>query len=385
MAAVVGIHAGNELALAVIQAPVERYDDSAVVLSHQSQTLVFISPGLQSDSGVIYRTIINCNDFEIGVGLAQQRLHRLIDRLSGVVARHHNRYKIRLRVMIRHVLYFATERQSMTISDLSWDEILQAIIGFLPTLALAVLVFFIAYLLSKWLTRVVRRAMRRRNQDPEMTVLLEMLTRWGILIIGIVMALQVLAPGRFASLLAGLGVAGVTIGFALQDVAKNFVAGILLLIQQPFEIGDTIEVSGFTGEVLKIALRATEMREVDGRYVIIPNGDVFVSPIVNFSRAPRRRIELSVGVGYDSDLDQVARLAYEAILKIPGVLDEPAPSIVFNEFGGSAIGVKTYYWIDTDDTGVFDGTSEGLKLLKMTFEENGIDMPFPTMTILSPK
>jgi small-conductance mechanosensitive channel len=272
----------------------------------------------------------------------------------------------------------------MSFTNISWQEISQTILDFLPTLGLALLVLLAAYILSKWLTRVVRRGMQKRNQDPEMTILLEMLTRWGTLIIGIVVALQVLAPGKFASLLAGLGVAGVTIGFALQDVAKNFVAGILLLIQQPFDIGDTIEVSGYTGEVLKIALRATEMREVDGRYVIIPNGDVFVNPIVNFSRAPRRRIQLSVGVGYDSDLDKVARLANEAIQDLPGFLTDPSPSIVFDEFGGSAIGVKIYYWIDTDDTGVFDGTSEGLKLIKRAFEQNGIDMPFPTMTILSP-
>lgn len=272
----------------------------------------------------------------------------------------------------------------MTISNFSWEEASRAIINFLPTLGLALLVFLVSYLLSKWVTRVVRREMRRRNQDPEITVLLEMLTRWGFLIIGIVTALQVLAPGKFASLLAGLGVAGITIGFALQDVAKNFVAGILLLIQQPFEIGDTIEVSGFTGEVLKIALRATEMREVDGRFVIIPNGDVLVSPIVNFSRAPRRRIQLAVGVGYDSDLDQVARLAHEAVMQIPGIISEPSPSIVFDEFGDSAVGVKIYYWVDTNASGVFDGTTEGLKLVKRAFEDNGIDMPFPTMTILSP-
>lgn len=272
----------------------------------------------------------------------------------------------------------------MTFSNFSWEEVSQAIINFLPTLGLALLVLLASYILSKWLTRIVRREMRRRNQDPEITILLEMLTHWGTLIIGIVIALQVLAPGKFASLAAGLGVAGVTIGFALQDVAKNFVAGILLLIQQPFEIGDTIEVSGYTGEVLKIALRATEIREVDGRYVIIPNGDVFVNPIINFSRAPRRRIELAVGVGYDSDLDQVARLAHEAVMQIPGIMSEPSPSIVFDEFGGSAIGVKIYYWIDTDESGVFDGTSEGLKLVKRAFEQNNIEMPFPTMTILSP-
>ena len=162
----------------------------------------------------------------------------------------------------------------MTNLNFSWEELLQAIVDFLPTLGLALLVVLLSYLLSRWLTRLVRQGMQRRNLDPEMTILLSMLTRWGTMLVGIVTALQVLAPGQFSSLLAGLGVAGVTIGFALQDVAKNFVAGILLLIQQPFEIGDTIEVSGFQGEVLKIALRATELREVDGRFVIIPNGDV---------------------------------------------------------------------------------------------------------------
>jgi small-conductance mechanosensitive channel len=272
----------------------------------------------------------------------------------------------------------------MTNLNFSWEELSQALIDYLPTLGLALLVLLISYLLSRWLTRLVHQGMERRNQDPEITILLALLTRWGTLIVGIVIALQVLAPGQFTSLMAGLGVAGVTIGFALQDVAKNFVAGILLLIQQPFEIGDTIEVSGFTGEVLKIALRATEIRELDGRFVIIPNGDVFINPIINFSRATRRRIQLSVGVSYESDLDQVARLAHEAVMQVPGILEEPSPSIVFDEFGGSAIGVKVYYWIDTDESGVFDGTSEGLKILKRAFEENGIDMPFPTMTILSP-
>jgi small-conductance mechanosensitive channel len=225
--------------------------------------------------------------------------------------------------------------------------------------------------------------MEMQKRDPEIIVLLEMLTRWGILALGIVLALEQLAPGRFSSLIAGLGIAGFTIGFALQDVVKNFVAGILLLIQQPFDIGDSIEVAGFGGVVLEISLRATEMRTWDGRRVFIPNGDIFVSSIVNFSRALRRRIEIPIGVAPESDLDHVARVTLATIVrKVDGVLDDPAPQVAFSQFGESTIDLKVFYWIDTGEAGVLQAQDEGVRAIKEAFEEQGIVMPYPTQTIL---
>lgn len=271
----------------------------------------------------------------------------------------------------------------MDLSQLTLENIVTGVQYFLPRLGAAVLVYLVARVVSSSVARLIRRSMEARRRDPELIVLLEMLTRWGILALGIVLALEQLAPGRFSSLIAGLGIAGFTIGFALQDVAKNFVAGILLLIQQPFEINDAIEVGGYGGTVLDISLRATEMRTWDGRRVFIPNGDIFVSSIVNFSRALRRRIEIPIGVAPESDLDHVARVTLDTIREnVSGVLADPTPQVVFSQFGESTIDLKVFYWIDTGEAGVLQAQDEGVRAIKEAFEDQAIEMPYPTHTIL---
>ena len=184
----------------------------------------------------------------------------------------------------------------MNLFDFSFQDLLNQIVDFLPRLGLGIAVFVFAVWISNFVARWARRSMEKRQTDPEVIVLFRLLIRWGLRVLGLVIALEMIAPGRFGSLVAGLGVAGFTIGFALQDVAKNFLAGIILLWQQPFEIGHTISVGDYTGTVLEISLRTTEIRTLDGRHVLIPNGDVLTSPIENFTIPDRRRIEILVGI-----------------------------------------------------------------------------------------
>jgi small conductance mechanosensitive channel len=257
------------------------------------------------------------------------------------------------------------------------------LINFSPRLGIGVGVFLLTLGLSNWVAKGVRRSMKRRKVDDEITLLLELLSKWGIRVLGIVIALEVIAPGKFGALIAGLGVLGFTIGFALQDIAKNFVAGILLLLQQPFDIGDAIEVSGFGGEVLGISLRTTEMRTWDGRHVIIPNGDVYTNPIINYSKATRRRLEITAGIASDSDLDRVTRVALDAIKAIPGVLEDPTPQVVFKNFADYSIEFTMYYWIDTKQMGFLAAQDAGIKRIKEVFEREGIEMPYPTQVVLA--
>jgi small conductance mechanosensitive channel len=261
------------------------------------------------------------------------------------------------------------------------QAILETIVAFLPRLGLALLVYIIAHWISIWATRLLRRRLAKQKADEELIILLQMLTRWGIRALGIVLALEQLAPGRLSTLLAGLGIAGVTIGFALQDVAKNFIAGILLLLTQPFEIGDTIDVSGFTGKVLAINLRSTEMREADGRFVIIPNSDVFVSPIVNFTRAPKRRAKLPFGITIDTDLNLAVQTALSAIRALEGLLEEPSPQLVFESFSDSVIQASLYYWIDVKRVDYMDAHTAGAMAVTAAFREAGITMPYPTVEV----
>ena len=215
-------------------------------------------------------------------------------------------------------------------------------------------------------------------------ILTNRIVRWSVIGLGLVLALQQ-AGQDVSAFLAGLGILGFTLGFALQDVSANFISGMLLLYEQPFNMGDLIDVAGYTGTVQDVDLRATELVMLDGRVVLIPNRDVFTNTITNFSRTDRRRISLEVGVAYDSDLKLVRQTALKAIRTVEGLLEDPEPRVVFNNFGDSAINFTLYYWFKTEDLDYFDATDVGITLIKTAFEEAGIDIPFPIRTVYMDK
>jgi small conductance mechanosensitive channel len=229
----------------------------------------------------------------------------------------------------------------------------------------------------------LRRVLERRQVNSGAERLISETVRWSIIVYGTIMALQQFAD--VTAFLAGLGIIGFTVGFALQDVMKNFASGVLLLLQKPFRIGDTISVADFDGTVTAIDLRSTEIKTFDGRTVIVPNADVLNHAIVNFTRSVNRRVELPVGVAFGSDLEQVQRLATGAIGQIPGLLNEPAPQVVFRNFGESALNFVVYYWVDTSKISLFAAQDAGLKLINKTFEEHHINIPYPTRTVLIQK
>jgi small-conductance mechanosensitive channel len=265
------------------------------------------------------------------------------------------------------------------------EQLLVEFLNFLPKVISGVVVFIISLYISAWIARLVKRSAERREADPEIVILLTRGIRWSLIVLGIIVSLEQV-EFDVTGLIAGLGIAGVTIGFALQDVAKNFVAGVLLLIQQPFEIGDVVKILDYVGTVQAITLRTTDILAQDGRMVIVPNSEVFINPLINYSRTPRRRIEISAGVSYDSDLNHVTETAFRVLSKLDEVLPEPAPEVTFREFGGSTIDFIAYYWIATEGTGLKEANlrqakDAGMKALKTVFEAEGIQMPFPTMEI----
>lgn len=251
---------------------------------------------------------------------------------------------------------------------------------FLPNLVTALVVFFLGLYLAGVFAGMVHRALKQRKANPKILLLGSKITRWTVVTLGIIVALQQV-NFNVTAFLTGLGIVGFTIGFALQDVSKNFIAGILILIQQPFDLGDAIQVSGFTGTVLAIDLRATELHTYDGEVVFIPNGEIFTNPITNYSRAARRRVNLNAGVAYESDLEKVRSVALKAIAQIPGLLIDPEPSLKFQAFGSSTVDLTIYYWIDTEITDLVTAKDVGLVAIKKAFEDAAIDMPYPTQRV----
>ena len=262
----------------------------------------------------------------------------------------------------------------MNIDQETLSSLLSRVSLSLPRLITAVVIFAIMLFLAGLVAKLIQRACNKRKLDREATLLLSRLGRYGTITLGIIWGLKQV-NFDVTGFVAALGILGFTIGFALQDISKNFVAGILLLWQQPFNIGDTISVNGFTGAVMDISLRATEIRNLDGLQVFIPNADVYTDPLTNYSKAQRRRVGLRAGVSYDTDLDLATRTALEAVQQVRGLVSDPAPSVIFDTFGEQLIGFILYYWIDTTQADFGATQDQGLKVIKEAFQREHITLP----------
>ena len=258
------------------------------------------------------------------------------------------------------------------------SELLIAAVGFAPRLVVAIVVFLASLVLARLAGRAVRRA--ARNVDEEITRLLSRLTGVTVIIVGTIVALDQV-DFDVTGLVAGLGLVGITLGFAFQDIAKNFIAGILLLVQQPFDIGDAIEVAGYQGTVTDVDIRATTLKAWDGQQVIVPNADVYTSPIINYSKYPTRRIILGVGLGYEEDLARALEVFMEAIRGIDDVLDEPVPAIYCKNLGSSTVEMEAYFWIDQTKSSLAEVTSKAVQALKEVAVREGINLPYPIQTV----
>lgn len=263
----------------------------------------------------------------------------------------------------------------------NFQELVAEFVLFLPNLITALVVFVLTLFVAGWARRLVFNALQRKDVERKVAELLAKITRWTVIVFGFITALQQV-DFNVTAFITGLGVLGLALGFALQPVTQNFVSGLLLLLQRPFEIGDLIEVEDFLGWVEEIDLRATRLKTLDGQDVLIPNSEVFTNPITNHTHAPLQRVELGVGVGYDSDLERASEAAVDAIEAIPYVLDEPAPPQVnFHTFGGSSINLTVYYWINNLEQRPRTAIDDGVRAVKDAFEGMDIEIPFPIRTV----
>src|SRR5687767_2727918 len=251
--------------------------------------------------------------------------------------------------------------------EVYWQSFIENFINGIPNLLTALAIFIASLYLARILSNVLRRALQRRRAPAGVIHILAQLTLWSIIVAGTISALQ-----RFfnvTAFLTGLGILGFTIGFALQDIMKNFASGIILLLQQPFHVGETIGVKGFDGTVLAIDLRATEMRAADGRVVILPNADVLANPIVNYSRANQRRVDLSFNLSHGTDPNIARQIILEAIEDIAGFIREPEPVIVFNSLTDSALELNVNFWIDVTKNDPLHAKDTVLLKVKSVFSE----------------
>lgn len=258
-----------------------------------------------------------------------------------------------------------------------------ALVGMLPNAVVAVVVLLLFVLLSRYVSRVVVRGLERVIKSPQLVGLFGQIVRLGLLAAGAFVALSVLHLDKaVTSLLAGVGIVGLALGFAFQDIAANFVSGVLMAVRRPFTVNDLVKVSDFFGRVETINLRATRLTQLSGETVIIPNKDVFQNAIVNYTETKCRRVELEVGVSYGDDLEKAKQVAIEAVRSVQPRDESRDVELFFTGFGGSSIDFQIRFWInDAEQLAYLDARSKAVMAIKQAFDDHGVTIPFPIRTL----
>lgn len=259
----------------------------------------------------------------------------------------------------------------------------EALVRNLPEIAAAAVLIVVFAFVARLARKLVSRLMGRVTDHGPLRGLASTAAYLAVLGTGLFMALGILELDKtVTSLLAGVGILGLALGFAFQDIAENFIAGILISIRRPFTDGDLVETNDVFGRVESLDLRSTHIRTPQGQLVRIPNGDVFGSPLTNYSDAPGRRVDLACGVSYGDDLEKARRVALEAMDDVDGRDPGRDPELFYESFGGSSIDFVVRFWLkSTEQADFLAARSDSIIRLKKAFDANDIGIPFPIMTL----
>ncbi len=257
------------------------------------------------------------------------------------------------------------------------------IISMLPNFVIAVLIVIIFYLFSRLITKVLKSTLSKFTRNLAVIKLISSFTRIGIMTAALFIALGILELEKtVTSLLAGVGIAGLAIGFAFKDAIANFLSGIYITFKSTVNIGDIVAFGEHMGTVSSIGLRAVKIDTFQGQEVVIPNRLIFEDIYKHYTINGIRRIDLNVGVSYGDDLQKVEEITLNAIKKIDYLLKSKPIDLYFLEFGDSSINFVVRYWVNFNkQTDYLKALSDGVKNIKSAYDANDITIPFPIRTL----
>lgn len=256
-------------------------------------------------------------------------------------------------------------------------------ISMLPNMAVGVFIFILFLVLAKLTRKTFLKIFRKSSNNQALENLFGTITYYVVLGTGLFIILDILKLEKaVTSLLAGVGVVGLALGFAFQDIAANFVSGIILAFRKPFLVGDIIKVNEFMGPVLRTNLRVTVIRTWQGQEVYLPNKDVLSGAIINYSIRDERRIDLAVGISYGDNLEKVQHLILETLKKENGVIRLDDMIFAYTGFGDNSINFEIKFWIKyPNNPGFLQMRSNAIMAIKSAFDANDITIPFPIRTL----
>lgn len=252
------------------------------------------------------------------------------------------------------------------------NDMLSGFFAILPKAGLAILVFMLVIGLAFLVQRLVTNAVTR-TANQGVGLALGRLASVAMIFAGLLVSIAIVAPSvGAAELLQVLGVGSVAIGFAFRDVLQNFLAGIIILLRQPFKEGDIVEVSGFSGVVGTISTRSTWLKTFDGQHVSIPNGEIFQNPVKIMTKTPDRRNDFTVTIDPDADPAEAIRIARGTVAELETVFSDPAPDAGIKDFSDIGNVIEVRFWTTVSDG--FTTRREAMLKVSQALRKAGIDI-----------
>lgn len=260
------------------------------------------------------------------------------------------------------------------------EAVLEGLVAWLPSLAMALVILLGFLLLFRLTRRPLALLLAKAGLHVKLVQLLvDSLYRYTLMAIGLVMAAGQVGI-NVAAAVAGLGIAGIAVGFAAQDTLANLIAGIVVFIDKPFVVGDWITVEGQYGRVAEITLRSTRIRTPQNSYVVIPNKHIIDAVLENHSKHGELRVDVPVGIAYKEDTFAAREVILAAVTKLPGIRDEPAPDVVVSGLGGSSVDLLVRVWITTAERRQPTHFAV-VEAAKRALDAAGIQIPYPHLQL----
>ena len=258
------------------------------------------------------------------------------------------------------------------------DSWLDGFVRLLPNIGVAIVVAIVFYFLAKLARNLIVKSTNANGRE-NLGQVLGGFVKWIVFAVGIMLALTVVVPSlKPGDLVAGLGVSSVAIGFAFKDILQNWLAGLLILLRQPFEIGDQIVVNGFEGTVERIETRATIIKQYNNERVVVPNSDIYTNSVKVKTANDLRRSQYDIGVGYGDDIQEATDVIRKALERVEGVDKERGIDVLPWDLAASWITVRMRWWTDSQRSEVVRVHARVIKQVKEALDEARIDMPYET-------
>ena len=242
-------------------------------------------------------------------------------------------------------------------------------------LLFALIVLVVGYIFVALIVRYIRRAMKKASMADLLVEFVSRVSKILLLLVVAMVSVSVLGFDVGSGLVSISVVFGFVFGFAFQDILGNLAAGFMIALTKPFKAGDYVDAAGNSGSIENVGISNTTLLTPDNKKIIIPNSKLWGDAIINYTAMDTRRIDITVGIGYEDDIGKAIKTAYEVVKSNKKVLEDPSPLVATDELGDSSVNLIIRPWVKTGD--YWPAKQELLKKIKEGFDEVGINIPYP--------